>query len=381
MAVHQRPRVYLAGPISGCNEEQRHGWRTQVKDKYGKQIDFLDPTDNLVRREASPYEFVQADLRAIEEADGLLVNMWRESIGSAMGVVHAHRHGRPVVVADPNRLQQKMLEFYPDEVVDLPLKGANALLDLLRAEGNWRVLKSGGKPEEPFHRQKIIEAVRSACREAKSDYIAGPGLVLPGVIKHLRGSRRRLKYSVTTSDINAAVMEVLTELERDPLRATAIRGVREVWHARTEEKRRPPVGSVHPRQDTVRERAGRLYGSPDVVVPITSPKSHATIWGKGVTELDDIPSTEAREVFKIITSVPGMTAITLGQFGHKGRRKSCEATVKVSSTSHVIEGILYDKGSKGSMQTFQVRVANDREKTFIAEEIERRLTEAGRWTV
>ena len=381
MAVHQRPRVYLAGPISGCNEEQRHGWRTQVKDKYGKQIDFLDPTDNLVRREASPYEFVQADLRAIEEADGLLVNMWRESIGSAMGVMHAHRHGRPVVVADPNRLHQKMLEFYADEVVDLPLKGANALLDLLRAEGNWRVLKSGSKPEEPFHRQKIIEAVRSACRNAESDYIAGPGLVLPGVIKHLRGSSRRVRHSVTTSDINAAVMEVLTELEGDPLRATAIVGVREVWRARTEEKRRLPVGSAHPPQDTVRQRTGRQYGARDVVVPVTSPKSHATVWGKGVKQLEDIPSTSAREVFRIIALVSGITAITLGPFGRKGRRNSCEATVKMSPTPNVIEGIVYDKGSKGSMQTFQVRVADDREKTRIVEEIKRGLTEAGCWTV
>lgn len=375
MTRHAKFRVYLGGPISGCNETQRREWRQQVKEKYGSQLDFIDPTNNLVDRDALPYEFVQADLKAIEEADGLLVNMWRESIGSAMGVMHAHRHGRPVVVADPNRLRQKMLEFYADEVVDSPLRGANHLLDLLRAEGNWRVLKSGGKPEEPFQRQKIIEAVRSACRQARSDYIAGPGLVLPGVIKHLRRSTRRLKHSVTTSDINTAVMEVLVKLEDDPLAAGAIHGVRGVWHIRMEEKRRPPLRAGRSSPD----RDSRSHGSHDVVLPITSPKSHATIWGKGVKELRDIPSADAREVFRIITSVPGLVAITLGQFGHKGSRKSCQARVETSRTPRVIEGVLFDRGDKGTRQSFQLRVQDERQKVRILQELELKLTEAGRW--
>lgn len=371
--------MYLGGPISGCNETQRREWRQQVKKKYGSQLDFIDPTNNLVDRDASPYEFVQADLKAIAEADGLLVNMWRESIGSAMGVMHAHRHGRPVVVADPNRLRQKMLEFYADEVVDLPLKGANHLLDLLRAEGNWLVLKSGGKPEEPFQRQKIIEAVRSACRRAKSDYIAGPGLVLPGVIEHLRGSTRRLNHTVTTSDINTAVMKVLVKLEDDPLAAGAIHGVRGVWHTRMEEKRRPPTGTTRSRQETPRDGTSSPYDSSDVALPIISPKSHATIWGKGVKELRDIPSADAREVFRIIMSVPGLVAITLGQFGHKSSRKSCQAMVMASPTPRVIEGVLYARGDKGTMQSFQLRVQDERQKARILQELELKLTEAGRW--
>ena len=379
MTRHARFRVYLGGPISGCNETQRREWRQQVKEKYGSQLDFIDPTDNLVDRDALPYEFVQADLKAIEEVDGLLVNMWRESIGSAMGVMHAHRHGRPVVVADPNRLRQKMLEFYADEVVDAPLKGAHHLLDLLRAEGNWQVLKSGGKPEEPFQRQKIIEAVRSACRQARSDYIAGPGLVLPGVIRHLRRSTRRLKHSVTTSDINTAVMEILVKLEDDPLAAGAIHGVREVWRTWMEEKRRLPTGTTRLRQETARDGRAAPYDSRDVALTITSPKSHATIWGKGVKKLEDVPSAKAREVLRTIRSVPGLTSITFGPFGRKGTRKHCQATVKASRTSCVIEGTLYDKAPKGTTQTFQVRVQHEHEKASIANEIERRLKEVGLW--
>ncbi len=116
-------RVYLAGPISGCNDPQKRRWRDTVKRKYGSKMTFIDSVEMLVDREASPYEFVEADLWAIEEADGLLVNMWRESIGTAIGVAHAHLRSRTIVVCDPNHLNNSMLAFFADAVADTPLQG------------------------------------------------------------------------------------------------------------------------------------------------------------------------------------------------------------------------------------------------------------------
>ena len=110
MPGRQAFRVYLAGPISRCNDTQMRRWRETVKGEYGSKMTFLDPVERLVDPEASPYEFVEADLQHIMEADGLLVNMWRESIGAAMGVAHAHRHGRAIVVSDPNHLENKRAE-------------------------------------------------------------------------------------------------------------------------------------------------------------------------------------------------------------------------------------------------------------------------------
>ncbi len=89
MILNTRFRVYLAGPISGCNDTQKQHWRDSVKEKFGKKMTFLDPVDNLLDSSASPCTFVEADLKSIMEADGLLVNMWQESIGTAMGVAHA----------------------------------------------------------------------------------------------------------------------------------------------------------------------------------------------------------------------------------------------------------------------------------------------------
>ena len=84
---------------SGCNDDQMRGWREQLKKEYDRDFEFIDPTGQLLRDgQASSYAIVEADRNAIEDADGLLVNMWRESIGTAFGVIHARNVGRPVVV-------------------------------------------------------------------------------------------------------------------------------------------------------------------------------------------------------------------------------------------------------------------------------------------
>ena len=371
MTTGRKFRVYLAGPMSGCNDVQMRRWRDAVKAAYGSRMTFLDPVDNLLDPEASPYEFVEADLENIIEADGLLVNMWQESIGTAMGVAHAHRHGRAIVVADPNHLENKMLTFFADAVEETPLQAAKALLNLLRAERSWRVVKSGGRTGESFERRKIMEAVRGACHDAKRDDIAIPRLVLPRVIERLRASDRKINKSFTTTDIDNAVMDILNLLESDPLHADSVSGVLHAWRERRDRTARltMPV-----RISTDRKRL------PAAQVPVSSgSKSHATIWGHTIKRIEDIPSPAARHVVGIIVSVQGITKITLGQFGHKSSRSSCQAWVGESNTPFVIEGKLYDTGPKGTMQSFQVWLQSDDAKQVVADEIESALRSEDAW--
>jgi nucleoside 2-deoxyribosyltransferase len=87
-----RLRVYLAGPIRGCNEEQRTWWRNEVKQLLKKDFDFEDPTewaDDFV---------VSREIAKLEACDILLANMWKESIGTTLGVVRARHQGKPVVL-------------------------------------------------------------------------------------------------------------------------------------------------------------------------------------------------------------------------------------------------------------------------------------------
>lgn len=373
MPDRRKFRVYLAGPISGCNEKQMRHWRDTVKRRYGAKMTFLDPLENLAGPEASKYEVVKSDLQRIGQADGLLVNMWRESIGAAMGVVHAHQQGKLVAVSDPNHMEHRMLAFFADAVEGTPEQAAKTLLQLFRAESGWRVVKSGGRLDEPFQRRKIREAVRDACRAAKRDDVALPGLVLPKVIDRLSASDRRMRKSVTTTDVRQAVADVLEQFGRDAAYAEAFAGVGDAWRVRTG---RNPVRTP---VDRVREEARDPM--PEAHVPIScGGKAHATIWGKTVRRSEDIPSGPARNIFRSISAVRHVTSITLGQFGHKGERSTCQAMVQESPTPYVIEGKLYDRGIKGTMQSFQVRVQSDSVKKEVTEAIERALRKEDRWS-
>ena len=68
MPERRKFRVYLAGPISHCNESQKRRWRETVKHEYKAKMTFLDPVENLLGPEASAYEVVAADIRLIEQA-------------------------------------------------------------------------------------------------------------------------------------------------------------------------------------------------------------------------------------------------------------------------------------------------------------------------
>ena len=373
MAKFEKFKVYLAGPINGCNEAQRHQWRDDVKAKYAKDFSFIDPTrrwrDDALGEHATPLEIVEADLRGIEEAEGMLVNMWRESIGASIGIVHAHRIGRPVVVADPNHLSSQVLAFYADGLEESPLKAAGALRSLLRAE-RWRVVKSGSRESEPFNRRKLVASIGAACGQARRNDVIVPRIVLPRVIERLK--HRKIQDQVTTDAIDKAVRGTLEELGQDEVHQRSVEGVLDVW--RSGKNTATGIGGGGLSTHAMREGENR-----NVSVPISSSKAHSTIWGRKVSSLSDIPSPHARRAFEAIMCVPGITAIHLGAFSGKQRRQSVAASVTESQAPYVLEGKLFDRGEKGTMQTFQVRVQDDARKPNILAQCKANLKSAGLW--
>ena len=371
MVKRQKFHIYLAGPISGCsNDDQIHQWREAVKNsEYSKDCVFINPAElPLLRPGATARQAVEEDLRAIKRADGLLVNMWRESIGSAIGIVHAHKEGRPVVIADPNNLKNRTLEFYADAVTDTPLKAVKMLLDLLRAEAAWEVVKRGAI-QEPFKRRKLVLSIRTACRRAKCDDIVVPRLALPAIIERLNNSTRWIRNALTTSDIDNAVVATLATLETDPVHAETVKGVLAEWKTTVQNKK----------ASFFKHRSSPTAPGSGTKVDVASSKSHATIWRKAIKSLEEIPSPAARHVLRTISATPGITRIDLGPFNSKDSRSTCGAFVESSPTPFLIEGKLYDKGKKGTMQTFRVRVQDDGAKDRIANEIKVSLKKENRW--
>ena len=329
---------------------------------------------------------MEADLQYIADADGMLVNMWRESIGAAIGMVHAHRVGTPAVVADPNHLGSRMLAFYAVGLEDHPLKAMNVLRNVLRAE-SWRVLKAGERASEPFDQRKLVESIGKACGSAGKDDVVVPRIVLPKVMDCLKGrlKGRKMGDQITSSDINESVQDALETLGKDDVHKKSVEGILEQWNKGDDYAKRfanvgsrpvPLARSSRPGSTTARLQNG-VYEK--AFVRVYSSQDHRTIWGINVRKLDDIPSAKARTFFKTLMSTPGITEIPL-TLRSKGPRRSVCGVISWSPMPHVLDGKLFDdSGEKGTVQSFQVRVQDEATKDRVLAQCEENLRSAGLW--
>ena len=91
-------KIYLCGPINGCTDDEANNWRKAVKEFYPDQT--IDPMVRDYRgKEALAYrEIVDLDKRDVREADIILVNYDKPSVGTSMEVFYAWTLGKPVIV-------------------------------------------------------------------------------------------------------------------------------------------------------------------------------------------------------------------------------------------------------------------------------------------
>ncbi len=158
--------VYLAGPMTNCsNERQKTVWRKRVKEQLKHDFKCLDPTDPRAQKGALA---VSAD---IEEADVVIANMWRESIGTTIGIVQAKRMGIPVILIDQNCLDSPILMSLAGDCV---VHSEEAAINKLRNEivpsltGEVQVMKRNGAVV-PFDIKKLQKSLKWACLAAGVD--------------------------------------------------------------------------------------------------------------------------------------------------------------------------------------------------------------------
>jgi len=165
----KRIKVYLAGPVTGCNRDQQVKWRKDIKRGLQKAgFESLDPTTETARKGALA---VAAD---IEEADVVIANMWKESIGTVLGIVHAQRLGIPVILIDRNYLNSPVLEALVDQVVRDEDAAVNYLTnELLKGFQRTIVVRkknqSGSTKEEAFSPAKLQRSLKASCTHAGID--------------------------------------------------------------------------------------------------------------------------------------------------------------------------------------------------------------------
>ncbi len=96
--------IYLCGPIMDEHGGKARAWRETARRELGRDFALLDPMRrNFKDREVdSANEIVEFDLQDVREADLLLVNYSKPSIGTAMEVFYAsHDLGKFVIAFSP----------------------------------------------------------------------------------------------------------------------------------------------------------------------------------------------------------------------------------------------------------------------------------------
>ena len=90
-------RVYLCGPIHGCEDSECRDWREEAKAIFPGAIDPLR-RDYRGREAENVVDIVELDKVDIMACDALLVNYVRPSVGASMEIHLAWTIGKPIVL-------------------------------------------------------------------------------------------------------------------------------------------------------------------------------------------------------------------------------------------------------------------------------------------
>ncbi|MFA6102095.1 MAG: nucleoside 2-deoxyribosyltransferase domain-containing protein [Victivallaceae bacterium] len=102
--IRKKKTIYLSGPIMDEHAGHAREWRESAKVLLGKNFDTLDPMRRkfVDRQVDSANEIVEFDLQDVRDADIILVNYNKPSIGTSMEVFYAaHDLGKFVVAFSP----------------------------------------------------------------------------------------------------------------------------------------------------------------------------------------------------------------------------------------------------------------------------------------
>lgn len=154
-----QPVLYLCGPINGCSDAEANDWRSMVKGLWVGRC--IDPMARDYRgREAEAFrEIVELDKLDIDEADILLVNYDRPSVGTSMEVLYAWEHGKTVlVVCREDSVISPWLRYHAHHIVH---DFASAILKAA-SPSTCGIAPSGDKPILPIR----VTTPETGLREA-----------------------------------------------------------------------------------------------------------------------------------------------------------------------------------------------------------------------
>lgn len=203
--------MYLAGPITNCNDKQQTVWRREITSKLAelghKCIDPTRHTDWRALRE----------MLEIDRSDVVIANLWRESVGTVIGIVQARRKGKPVILIDPNYLENITLRHLVGEefIVHSIDKAINLLPRIVEELNKVVLVKKSNGALEPFKSSKLHDSLNAVCARAHVEDAILPDLVANVV--HRKVMKAERNGEIYTHQIKAFVFDALGDIATDNL--------------------------------------------------------------------------------------------------------------------------------------------------------------------
>lgn len=372
MSPQKLKKVYLAGPITGCNPDQQKIWREYIKRNWHGEYEFLCPIERLENaKNLTPYKIVSLDMDAIRSSDAVIANMWKESIGTAIGIAVACFNGKPVIVIDKNHLKSATLSYYAYYVAKDEDEAMARLAEYFRQQDSIQTVEKSGGTLEPFNLVKLVNSIRKACESAGQNDLLAATEIVPRVLKKLVKVACNMTNTVKSSQIKDAVFKVLAELDADEDKRANFLNIGHAW---LEFKKSQPQKEFQPPAS----EPMRIALTPSAAVRIHSgKKSHKLLWGKmKINRLKDLPST-ARPVFEEICKVEGIEEIKLGRIGGVSYSGPCVVRLTADKKANWIRGTCWDKGKFGGEQEFEIRVSNSEYKNAVLITLRKHLQDLG----
>jgi putative component of toxin-antitoxin plasmid stabilization module len=205
--------IYLAGPVTNCNEKQKTEWRKAIKAKVaGLGHQCIDPTDPNHTDWTPLKETVE-----IDRSDVVIANLWRLSVGTVVGIVQARRKGKPVILIDPNYLESPLLRHLVGKefIVNGIDQAVNTLPRIMEELSKVVMVRKGSGNLELFSSSKLHNSLNGVCAHAHIDDAILPDLVAQSVERGVMKAERN--GEIQTGKIKLLVFDTLSEIATDSL--------------------------------------------------------------------------------------------------------------------------------------------------------------------
>jgi len=219
----------LAGPVTNCNEKQKTEWRKAIKSKLlalGYQC--IDPTDPD-HSDWTPFK----ETVEIDRSDVVIANLWRLSVGTVVGIVQARRKAKPVILIDPNYLENPLLRHLVGKefIVNGIDQALNLLPRIIDQLGKTVWVNKGSGAREPFSSAKLHDSLNAACARAHVEDALLPNLVANAVHRAVMKAERN--GEIHADQIKLLVFNCLSDIATDNLYENELKkravALREAW--------------------------------------------------------------------------------------------------------------------------------------------------------